>query len=243
MAGLLYKDFAAVKGKAYVIGILLIMGAMILCRLTLPAEETDIAVWAASLLVTALLLCPMIGKLEISIIFADEGKKQKQYFLSLPLSPQQYVASKYVFVLIAFYSLLSVSMMLQSICLIGCEDRMVQELAPAFQSVLPVLFCMALLVPAVELPFFIGFGTKAGGRIKTGLLVAVFFLIIVFLLFGDLTIFDRINFISILHYLDRHTGVVLCANVLAPYVSLLLYYLSYRIACRLFAGKGWENDQ
>lgn len=242
MAGLLYKDFAAVKGKVYVIGILLTMGLMLLCRLALPAEETDIVIWAMSLLVIAFLLCMIIGKLEISIVSADEGKKQKQYFLSLPLSPRQYVASKYVFLLIAFYSLLSVSMMLEAMCLIGCEDQTVQELAPVMQSLLPAFLCAMLLVPAIELPFFIGFGTKAGNRMKTGLLLIVFFLVIVFLLFGDLTILDRISLISILNYFADHTGIVLCADVLAPYISLSLYYLSYRISCRLFVGKGWEND-
>lgn len=242
MAGLLYKDFAAVKGKVYIIGILLVMGLMLLCRLTLPVGETDIALWVMSLLVIGFLLCLIVGKLEISIVSADEGKKQKQYFLSLPLSPRQYVASKYVFLLIAFYILLSVSMMLESLCLIGCEERTVQELAPVVESILPAFLCIMLLVPAIELPFFIGFGTKAGNRMKTGLLLIVFFLVIVFLMFGDLTILDRVSLISILSYFGDHSGIVLCADVLAPYVSLSLYYLSYRVSCRLFVGREWEND-
>lgn len=242
MTGLLYKDFAAVKGKWYVWGIFLTMLLMLACRLIFPAEEIDIALWALSMLVIAILVFLIIGKLEVGVVSADEESKQKHYFLSLPVSQKQYVASKYIFMLLAFFSAQSIAMLLEMMCLIGCENEMVQKLAPVLQSMLPVFFCTMLVIPAVELPFFIGFGAKKGNQIKIGLLLAVFFLVIVFLMFGDLTIFDRIDLVHILGYLYEHDNVVLCFNVFIPYGSLLLYYLSYRISCGLFAGRGWEND-
>lgn len=242
MAGLLYKDFAAVKGKWYVWSILSIMLLMLLGRIIFPAEEIDIAFWALSLFLIALLIFLILGKLETGAVSVDEGRKQKHYFLSLPVSQKQYVASKYIFILLAFFAALSVGMLLENMCLIGCEDEMVQNLVPVLQSILPVLFCVMLMIPAVELPFFIGFGVKRGNQIKIGLLFVVFFLAIIFLMFGDLTIFDRIDLIYILSYLNEHNSVVLCLNVFIPYGALLLYYLSYRISCLLFARREWEND-
>ena len=111
-----------------------------------------------------------------------------------------------------------------------------------FDGLLPAMTCGFLLLPAIELPFFIGMGTKRGSQVKTGLLIMVFFLIIVYLFFGDLTILDRINFMAILNYLKNHTALLLVLQVAAPYGVFLLYYLSYRISCVLFRKRGLEND-
>lgn len=243
MAGLLYKDFAAVKGRWYVTGALLSMFFMLVFRLILPAGETaDIILWALSLFIIVILIFLIIDKVEVGVVSADEGSRQKHYFLSLPISQKQYVASKYLFMLSAFFAALSFALLLEMMCLIGCEDEMIRKLGPVLESMLPALFCIMLIIPAVELPFYIGFGAKRGNQIKIGLLLAVFFLVIVFLMFGDLTIFDRIDLVHILSYLYEHDNVVLCFNVFIPYGSLLLYYLSYRVSCWLFTKRRWEND-
>lgn len=242
MAGLLYKDFVAVKGKIYVTVMLVVLVLALAVRLFVHTAYIDGVIWAACLMVSAVLYFAIVGKMEISLIAADEGRKQKQYYFSMPVSRKQYVASKYLFLLLTFWVLLSFSTLLQDICLIRCESGSIQEMILFFGGLLPVLTCVFLLFPAIELPFLVGIGTKRGSQVKTGLLIMVFFLIIVYLFFGDLTILDRINFMAILNYLKNHTALLLVLQVAAPYGVFLLYYLSYRISCVLFRKRGLEND-
>ena len=242
MAGLLYKDFVAVKGKIYVTVMLAVLVLVLAVRLFVHTAYIDGVIWAACLMVSAFLYFAIVGKMEISLVAADEGRKQKQYYLSMPVSRDQYVASKYLFLLLTFWVLLSFSTLLQTICLVRCQTESIQEMILLFDGLLPALTCGFLLLPAIELPFFIGIGTKRGSQVKTGLLMIVFFLVIVYLFFGDLTILDRINFMAILEYLKNHTGLLLVLQVIAPYGIFFLYYLSYRISCVLFRKRGLEND-
>lgn len=242
MAGLLYKDFVAIKGKLYVALMFAILGLALAVRMFVPAMYIDGPLWAVCLMVTLLFYFVVVGKLELSLIAADEGRKQKQYYLSLPVSRKQYVASKYLFLLLTFWAILSFSALLQTICLFSCENEAIQQMILMVNGLLPALTSGFMILPTVELPFFVGIGTKRGSQVKTGLVIALFFLIIVYLFFGDLTILDRINFMGILNYLKGHPSLLLVLQVLAPYGVMLLYYLSYRISCKLFAKRGWEND-
>ena len=242
MAGLLYKDFVAVKGKIYVTVMLVVLVLALAVRLFVHTAYIDGVIWAACLMVSGVLYFAIVGKMEISLIAADEGRKQKQYYFSMPVSKNQYVASKYLFLLLTFWVLLSFASLLQTLCLLQCEKESLQEMILLFDGLLPAMTCGFLLLPAIELPFFIGMGTKRGSQVKTGLLIMVFFLIIVYLFFGDLTILDRINFMAILNYLKNHTALLLVLQVAAPYGVFLLYYLSYRISCVLFRKRGLEND-
>lgn len=241
MAGLLYKDFVSLKGKIYVAVVLAVLVLAMVLRILLPPSYIDELLWALSVLIIFLLYLLVVEKIEISLIAADEGRKQKQYFLSLPISRRQYVASKYLFLLLTFFVLLSVSELLQTICMINCRNEEIMEAIPVFESVLLSLSCAFLLIPAIELPFFVGFGADRGNQIKTGLLMVLLFLVILYLFFGDLTIIDRINFIEMLNYLNANKGVFLCLQTFAPYGVFLLYYLSYRVSCRLFEKRGVEK--
>lgn len=248
MAGLLYKDFVAVKGKWYVLGILAVIAGMFAVRVTIPglgtefARGVDMILPALCMVFTVILFFVVVTRLEVSVVSVDEGKKQKHYFLSLPVSLKQYVASKYIFILLAFYIIIAVSMILGGICLIDCREEEMMKYFNQWLSMVPLLAGVLLIIPSIELPFFIGFGAQKGGQIKTVLLIVLFFLGIVYMLFGDLTIFDEFAIVAVLDYLDRHKGLVLFCYALLPYVSLGLYYLSYRISCLLFARKEWEND-
>lgn len=242
MAGLLYKDFLAIKGKIYVTVMLAVLVLALAVRLFVHTAYIDGMIWAVCLMVSAVLYFAIVGKMEISLIAADEGRKQKQYYFSMPISRKQYVASKYLFLLLTFWVLLSFSTLLQDICLIRCENEFIQQMILCFEGLLPALTCVFLLFPAIELPFFIGIGTKRGSQVKMGLLIMWFFLVIVYLFFGDLTILDRIDCMAILNYLKNHASLMLGLQVFVPCGVFLLYYLSYRISCVLFRKRRLEND-
>ena len=132
MAGLLYKDFVSLKGKIYVAVVLAVLVLAMVLRILLPPSYIDELLWALSVLIIFLLYLLVVEKIEISLIAADEGRKQKQYFLSLPISRRQYVASKYLFLLLTFFVLLSVSELLQTICMINCRNEEIMEAIPVF---------------------------------------------------------------------------------------------------------------
>lgn len=242
MAGLLYKDFMAVKGKLYVIAGIAVTLLTFVLRIAVPAEESDIFIMSLCISATVIFYLIIVGKIEVSVISADEGRKQKQYFLSLPVSGQQYVASKYLFLLLAFYIAMSVSMLMGAIGRIQCQSDEIDQMLSQWMALVPVLACVFLLIPAIELPFFLAYGAKKGGRLKTGLLICFFFLVIAYLMFGDLNVFDRVSVAELLKYLAGHKEMLLILQVLVPYLTLGLYYLSYRISCRLFGRKEWEDD-
>lgn len=242
MAGLLYKDFATVKGKLYVIAGLVILLFYSIIRFVMPNEFGDILLVTGLVNITILAFGIIIYQLEISILESDEGRKQKNYFLSLPVTKKQYVASKYIFILIAFYGVLSLGLLLSFICNIDCQSEDMLKLLSGYSGLLPVLACVLLVVPAIEMPFFIIWGSKRGKQIKVGLVMGIFFAIVVYLLFGDLTILDKISVMQIIEYLKEHPDMTMILNVVTPYVSFLLYYLSYRISYALFARREREDD-
>ena len=243
MAGLLYKDFVAVKGKIYVFVSVLVLLLALGVRIVVPAGEIiDALLFGTYFYLMIILYMVLIYKLQDSMVAIDEGKRQKHYFLSLPVSKRQYVASKYVFLLIAFYFVLSLGLIFGMICQMKWQTEASEQMMNMWTSVLPILACMMLMIPAIELPFFIGCGTKRGRQVKIGFYIGLFFLSIVWLLFGNLHLFDQIGLVDILAYLNEHREFLLAGYVILPYVSLGLYYLSYRISCVLFEKRRWEDD-
>lgn len=242
MAGLLYKDFVAVKGRIYLISMSSGMLLFFLMRIALHIDGIDLLMFALYFCLTMILFLFLVNQIEVGMISADEGRKQKNYCLGLPISRQTYVASKYVFLLIGFFVVLSVLMLLGSLCGVGCKDKAIEENLGQLTALVPVFACTMLFIPSIELPFFICFGSKKGTYIKNGLLIACFFLVIVYLMFGDLDIFDKISVMTLLKYIKEHPDISLYCQVFLPYCSLGLYYLSYRISCLLFLRKEWEND-
>lgn len=234
MAGLLYKDFVAVKGKIWVTGILAGVLLMMLLKVSVPTETVNLIVLSLSLCMIVIMYLFIVGRLEISLVSVDETRKQRDYFLSLPVSKRQYVASKYIFLLIAFLIALTVSILLCALCRVRCPYPDIEEAMEQLMSVVPVFSCVFLFIPSMELPFFVGLGARRGNQIRTGLVIVLFFLAMIYLMFGDLSVFDGLDLIRILNSLERHKDMLLIMQVLMPYAALLLYYLSYRVSCLLF---------
>lgn len=242
MAGLLYKDFIAVKGKWYMGFALLWMALSLIIKIAVPGEETEYVLMGIAICVIFIFYAILIFKVEVSVASTDEGRKQKQYYLSLPVSTEQYVASKYIFMLIAYYAVLSMGIFVLSICLIGCQSEEVEMMLGNVQPLVPIWACILLLVSAIELPFFIAMGRKKGNRIKTGLSVALFFLVIVYMLFGDLRILDKLNMAEVLNYLENNLHILLAFETFLPCLALGGYYLSYKVSCLLLGRRKWEDD-
>lgn len=243
MTGLLYKDFVAVKGKIYVAICFLVTVAVLLSVLIIPSDEvSDNFIWYGIMIAIGMGYFVIISKLEISLMEVDEGRRRKNYILSMPVSKNKYVASKYIFLLIAFYTLMSLGIFLSSMLKINRNGEEILLYADIMSALLPVITGLVMIIPSIEMPFFVGLGVKKGLQMKTGIVIGLFFFIIAYMLFGDLTVLSRISPEGLLEYLLRHKGVTMIVQVAAPYIMFGLYYLSYRISCALFARKEWSDD-
>lgn len=244
MSGLLYKDFIATKCGYLLGGILAGLGLLWLCGMFLPVskELLDISLAFIMLLIIGGMYFIVISVLEVSVMNSDCGKKKQAYILSLPVSGKDYVASKYLFMLISLYVAMGVSMVYIFVFDAICQTDMVREMVELIGNLLPLLACVLVFIPAVELPFYFAFGTKAGGQVKTGLVVTLFFIITVYLMFGDLTLLEQFNIMTLIEYLQEHQNRLMIFQGMLPYISILTYYISYCLACSLFVGKEREYD-
>lgn len=243
MAGLLYKDFKAIKGHYYIISFIVITIFLIFSEIFGVNEEIDVLVGMCLSIIPLVLLGMLVVKVEVGIIAADETKNAKLYLLSLPVSSKDYIASKYWFMLIGHYIVLSVSMLWSITYQIQVVDEWMNELVVNIISLLPPIICGSICLVAIELPFFVLAGSKKGEMIKTAILLLMMLGMFVFLLFGDLTILDALDLKKFFEYIEEHIDVLFKIQIFAPVISLLLYYCSYVITCNIFERReiGYES--
>ena len=244
MAGLLYKDFVAVHGKTYVavLSVITLLLAVFAISPLPAASNYAAAIIVGGLVTMAALILPMIvvGFIETGIIQTDEGVGKKAYVMSLPVSKRQYVASKYLFVLISYYVALSVSVIWAQF-VNGCmEEALQNSFLMDAMGLTPLLMQVLLLASAIELPFFINVGVKAGNAIKTSILVVVFFAMFGYGLFGDITVLNNITWID---WLKEHKTLTMTLNVFGPVITGGLYYLSYRVAVSVFERRECRDEE
>jgi len=235
MTGLLYKDYKAIKGEIYIIALTSISLLLVILRVFCHNLEIDVLVASFVMIVPLFLLGLVINGIEIGIVSADEGKNAKIYLLSLPISEKHYIASKYWFLLIAYYIVLSLSQLWAITYVIQSVESTMYEMVRNVATLIPTIICFFIIITAIELPFFILFGSGKGKFVKNGIALAMMFMVIVFLLFGDLTLLELLNLEVLFAYLEEHTEILLWLQIIMPGISLVIYYCSYRITCNVFA--------
>ena len=162
MAGLLYKDFIAIHGKCIVIA-MAILSAFLMVTVVCVSSEDFILIAGAAFLILSMILPLLVPMCVENWIFsADEGRKRKAYLLSLPLSKKQYVASKYIFTLICYYVVLSVTTFWLLFANCALEPYINVENLEAIGGLMPLYIYLCLVLSAFEMPFFILLGFKGG---------------------------------------------------------------------------------
>lgn len=266
MAGLLYKDFAGIKGK-YVIWLLLGLTVFFLViRFIMPGDAEEVIGGVAreneagelvnltigELADSLLILLPLLfiacnlclpSMWTVRICKNDEKHKTRQFIRALPCEKNAYIASKYIFIGIVIYVLFS----LENIWIIIFNSRAglssSVELLTAFSSCLPAFSGACLLLAAVELPFFITLGEKKGKIMKTVILELTAFLVISYMFFGNIKIFQNWDIYALLSWWERHSLLITVISMITPAITFLLYYLSYKLTCRLNQNREVEIDE
>ncbi|MBD5474754.1 MAG: ABC-2 transporter permease [Lachnospiraceae bacterium] len=257
MAGLLYKDFIGIKGKR-IVGIL--AGCTVLFLIvrfvfpgnvtTAPAggmAESETGVLRDFLLATLPMLLVVCGIMlpstwTAAICRNDEKNKTKQFTGALPLDKNAYIASKYIFIGIAVYVLFSLETTWIIIFNSVAGDNFSREILAYISSLLAAFSGISLLLAAIELPFFLTLGVKKGYLLKTAILEGIALLATAYLLFGNLKIFDNFNIYVFVNWCEEHLVIVMLISIVSPVADILIFWLSYRLTCRINQNREVEID-
>lgn len=235
MAGLLYKDFVAIKGKLYVRALCVVTVLLVLLRILVQSDEIEILLGMLLPILPIFLLLMTAFRLEIDLVAVDACSKNRLYLLSMPMEKKDYVASKYWFLLISYYVVLSLSQ-IWAISFFICDvaDETIVDFVRNFATMMPIVVCGFVLLAAIELPFFLLLGARRGKMVKTAIVIVFYFAITAFLLFGDLALLDYLNFEKLFLFLETHVELLLGLQICLPIITLFLYYCSYKLTLVLF---------
>lgn len=239
MAGLLYKEWL-LQRKNLIILFISILFLSSMHFFVLAGDEIPLDLDMFSTLY-GVFVCVMLflitGMFQPGIFAVDESKIWANYITSSPLRVKGQVRSKYYFVL-----LMSIALLFW-IMLWGYIFTAVSGVDMNLMGVSAALFYIQLTLRAFELPFIVRFGSKIGGTYKSMIGIAALFIVIVYLLFGNLSYFGSLeDFFAWLDNLLQNgfPDSMMLITSLFPYLAVLLYYLSYKISCKMYL-KGVET--
>ncbi len=250
MGGLLYKDFISVKGKKLVwtmLSLTLIYSGL---RFAFPGtventffmavnESGQMINMADSFFVIGLwiFLIAVLGLMNgwtAKIVEGERKNKIKGYLCSLPIEKNTYIASKYIFIAVAAYLFMSLAFVWDIVGNAFCAEGPFSDMLSMISSFIPTVTALALFSAALELPMFLLMGKEKAMLIKTAIILAIAFVCIGFLFFGDLNwLNENFNPAVFMEWCEAHVLLVLLIQITTPVVILILYYLSYRLTCRL----------
>lgn len=265
MAGLLYKDFVGIRGKRIV---WILFGCTVLflvLRMVFPGNVSTVTYGGMKESETGELVNLTVGELRDSFLVTlpmllavcsitlpsawtaaicrnDEKNKTRQFTAALPLDKNAYIASKYIFIGSAVYVLFSLELIWVIIFNSVAGDNLSRETLTYITPLLAVFGGISLLLASIELPFYLTLGVKKGRTLKTAAMEGIVFLFIAYLLFGNLKAFEKLDIRVILDWCKGHLFLVTLISVISPAADLFLFWLSYRITCRINREREVEID-
>ncbi len=274
MSGLFYKDFLCVGGKQLSLFLVVQLVVVTFLRFTYRNDwEADAVLFTVYALCMTIAISYVLFVMDTALFRQEKGARQKRFYFSLPVSKRQYVAEKYLFILIALYVIISVSVLEGQICQVFCvtgepgTEQSVQDSAGGakspdtgagepgaelsemelrtamFQEMVLLLGGVCLIICSFEFAFIFAFGPERGMRIKTGLVILLFFAFILYILFGNLEIMERWNPGAVALYLQEHPAVNTAILSMVPFLGGGCYALSYSFSAWRFEGReDWSDD-
>lgn len=249
MGGLMYKDFVAIKGKRICIILLSAIALLCFLRVIFPgsiAEKMDFVAYNEAgteinildLMFVTVYICIiviMVGFVDVWCARLSESDAScariKNYMSSLPVSANSYVASKYVFITIATYILISLLSIAGIILAAFTEPGMGLDLIRMCEVLVIPVTSLLILVASVELPLYILLGREKGNLTKVALMLLFAFIIIGIMLFADVSwLSERQEFlVRFFNWYTKYQTEITLASYLSPIADLVIFYLSYRI--------------
>ncbi|PWJ71042.1 ABC-2 family transporter [Ruminococcaceae bacterium R-25] len=249
MGGLMYKDFVAIKGKRICIILLSAIAILCILRMIFPGSlaeglemisENDQGIRINTL--DLMFVMPYICIIFSIVCFidmwcarlseADEScSRIKNYVYSLPVSANSYVASKYVFITIATYVLISLLSITGIVLAAFAEEGYVLDILRMFEVMVLPVTSLLILVASIELPLYILIGREKGNLVKVAISLLLVFVLIGFMLFADMSwLSEREEFFNkFFNWFMKYKTEVTMVSYLTPIADLIILFISYRI--------------
>ena len=249
MGGLMYKDFVAIKGKRICIILLSAIAILCILRMIFPGSlaeglemisENDQGIRINTL--DLMFVMPYICIIFSIVCFidmwcarlseADEScSRIKNYVYSLPVSANSYVASKYVFITIATYVLISLLSITGIVLAAFAEEGYVLDILRMFEVMVLPVTSLLILVASIELPLYILLGRERGNLVKVAISLLLVFVLIGFMLFADMSwLSEREEFFNeFFNWFMKYKTEVTMVSYLTPIADLIILYISYGI--------------
>ena len=249
MGGLMYKDFVAIKGKRICIILLSAIAILCILRMIFPGSlaeglemisENDQGIRINTL--DLMFVMPYICIISSIVCFidmwcarlseADESCfRIKNYVYSLPVSANSYVASKYVFITIATYVLISLLSITGIVLAAFAEEGYVLDILRMFEVMVLPVTSLLILVASIELPLYILLGREKGNLVKVAISLLLVFVLIGFMLFADMSwLSEREEFFNkFFNWFMKYKTEVTMVSYLTPIADLIILFISYRI--------------
>ncbi len=242
MLGLLYKEI--VSNKKTIIPMFLVLGFFELAMLAVMISVTvfgseRLEDWELGLMYMLCSICVffILLFLEPCINQNDEMKKWQAFIVSTEDGLKKQVGSKYLMCFITAtvtYNLMNVIGSISAASM-GLDITIFQTLGMQF-------IWMLLLLYSIEMPFMLAFGVKKGEKIREIICLLIAFAGAAYLCFGDLSIFgDPVRLVFWLKDLAQDNSNYFL--LLTPPVTLILYYISYRISCKVYLNGGEHYEK
>ncbi len=250
MGGLLYKDFVCIKGKKIAVILTVITVVLCILRVVFPGSSATVdngflaenndgklvnmidLMFACTLSVFVFTVFLSVSSLSVKITDSDRQTHNiANYIRSMPVDSNAYVSSKYVFIGVTSYILLSLSCIICIVFTAFCEPGQPKDLISMIELMCIPLSSIILLIASVELPLFILLGKEKANLIKIAIVLLVLFIILGLILFGDLSMFtgeETFLIKAIRWYMDHKTEATVVSYI-SPAVLIFIYYISYRI--------------
>lgn len=246
MAGLLYKDFISVKGKKLIINYLVLFAVIIIMRFLLPSvflliEDVDMEMadmmaealyWSSGMLMFIMIFGTITVGCASKLVEDDKTRGRViDYYNSLPVKKNQYIASHYIFIGIMAYVVFSFTMIWY---VVGSSLNKSERITSLWSITIPfvLLFVyLGILCVAVDLGAYISLGTSKGKAVRIAMAMILAIAILWFIFFGDAESVKNIELETIVDWMLAHQFELSLVEVMSPIVVLAVYYLSYKISC------------
>lgn len=245
MGGLLYKDFVAIRGKRFVWILVFLTIIFTALRMIFPGSTIffdmgaimengeimnfmDVYFFLGEFLMIWM-GCYYTNDLATKILQYDQKDKIRGYLFSMPVKKSTYVASKYIFIGITAYVFFSFYEIWHIISLSTmCDEQAINSSYVIASFAIPFL-CFTLFVTAIELPMFFLMGKEKAKMIKVGFVLFISFLVLWFLLFGDLSLLENWDLENLVNWVDAHGFLLTFLSIISPVITVAFSYVSYRI--------------
>ncbi len=226
MRGLIYKDFLLCR---LLLGLLIVLqigtstGCVLLSE-TQTFDSVDTYLVNGLIFYVPFFFCSITNT---EFFKADEKRTWCHFAVSTPLAARGQILCKYIMVAI-------VNAAIFVMCLI--TDFVLNKISGADGSawkILVVYLIIQIITNAVEIPFFVRFGTVKGANVKGGLFGLVVSVLFIYFLFGDLTFFREHNFFDWLLELVMTGPDMNKICIWGSIIAVVFYVVSYFISTLL----------